>query len=60
MAEPSEDRIEQVGERIDEARRKAHDDGLLSDDEPDPMLDDVASQPAGDEGGPTGDWVPTP
>jgi hypothetical protein len=39
MPEP-EDRIEELDEQIDEARRRAEDDGLLPDSEPDPTFAD--------------------
>jgi len=35
MAEPSEEELEDLGKRIEEAKRDAEEDGLLPEEEPD-------------------------
>jgi hypothetical protein len=40
MADPSEERLEELGERIDKARRDAEEDGLLPDSTPEPSFED--------------------
>jgi hypothetical protein len=40
MADPSEERLEELGDRIDKARRDAEEDGLLPDSTPEPSYRD--------------------
>jgi hypothetical protein len=40
VAEPSQERLDQLEERIDDVRREAEDDGLLPDRDPEPTLYD--------------------
>ena len=40
MADPSEERLEALGDRIDKARRDAEEDGLLPDSTPEPSFKD--------------------
>jgi len=50
MAEPTQERIDELGDRIDDARREAEDDGLLPDSTPEPTLVDPDPDSHGDEG----------
>lgn len=45
MAEPTQDRLDELAEQIDGARGDAEDDGLLADSNPEPTFLD----PEGDE-----------
>ena len=58
MAEPSKERLDELGERIDKARRDAEEDGLLPDTTPersfiDPDAD--AAEDAADDAGEVGE-----
>ena len=50
MADPEQERLDELGDRIDTARRQAEDDGLLTDSTPEPTLVDPDPEGTGDEG----------
>jgi len=40
VAEPDQERLDRLGDRIDEARRDAEEDGLLPDSTPEPTFEE--------------------
>ena len=56
MADPDQERLERLGDKIDEARHDAEEDGLLPDSTPEPTFKDPDAE--GDAGdGPTDDAI---
>lgn len=49
MADVSQKRLDELGERIDAARRDAEEDGLLPDSTPEPTLIDPDPDSSGDD-----------